>query len=80
MKLAEIAMTSALCSALFLSPARAQSTSDGSDNSTAQDQAAGAGLQFRVHFAGSTNLSFIFFRYSGYIVSAPPSMASRGMP
>jgi iron complex outermembrane receptor protein len=45
MKLAEIAMTSALCSALFLSAARAQSTSDGSDNSTATDQTASAGLQ-----------------------------------
>ena len=36
--------------------------------------------QFSVHFAGITNLSLIFFRNSGYMVSAPPSVASGGMP
>src|SRR5437762_139715 len=41
--------------------------------------AAGA-PQFCVHFSGRANRSLIFFRYSGYIVSAPPSVASRGMP
>ena len=30
--------------------------------------------------AGRTNLALIFSRYSGYIVSAPPSAASGGMP
>jgi len=42
--------------------------------------AGGGAPQFCVHFGGLTNLSLIFLRYSGYIVSAPPSVASRGMP
>ena len=33
-----------------------------------------------MHFGGRTNLSFIVLRgYSGYMVSAPPSTASRGI-
>src|ERR1700737_3527878 len=33
----------------------------------------------RKHFSGATYLSFNFFRYSGYIVSALPITASTGM-
>ena len=42
--------------------------------------AGGGAPQFCEHFSGLTNASLIFFRYSGYIVSAPPRVASRGMP
>src|SRR5437870_4495884 len=37
-------------------------------------------LALATHFSGRTYLSLIFFRNSGYIVSAPPLTASSGIP